>query len=55
MSKIKKIIKKKNKSFVIILTGGYANLFKNRLTKNSKVEKDITIKGIIEIYKSYLL
>ena len=52
---IKKIIKKENKSFVIILTGGYANLFKNRLTKNSKVEKDITIKGIIEIYKSYLL
>ena len=52
---IKKIIKKNGDNFKIILTGGYSYLFKNHLFKISKVENDITMQGIIKIYKEFLL
>ena len=48
---IKKIIKKNGISFKIVLTGGYSYLFKNRLIKKATVENDITMQGIIKIYK----
>ena len=41
--------------FNLILTGGYANYFKNRLIRKVKIEKNITILGIIEIYKKFLI
>jgi len=47
-----KLIKKQTKSrFKIILTGGLANLFKNSINTKCKVDKDLTIKGIIKIIK----
>ena len=52
---VKKITKKNGKSFKIILTGGYSNLFKNRIDKKAKIEHDITIQGIIKIYKKFLI
>ena len=52
---VKKIIKKNGKSFKIILTGGYSNLFKRKIDKKAKIEHDITIQGIIKIYKKFLI
>ena len=51
---IKKINKKNGINFKIILTGGYSYLFKNRLFMKSKIENDITMQGIIKIYKDFL-
>ena len=51
---IKKIIKKNGINFKIVLTGGYSYLFKNRLIKKAKIENDITMQGIIKIYKDFL-
>ena len=51
---IKKINKKNGINFKIILTGGYSYLFKSRLFMKSKIENDITMQGIIKIYKDFL-
>ena len=51
---IKKIIKTNGNNFKIVLTGGYSYLFKNRLVKKAKIENDVTIQGIIIIYKKFL-
>ena len=51
---IKKIIKKNGINFKIVLTGGYSYLFKNRLINKAKIENDITMQGIIYIYKYFL-
>ena len=51
---IEKIIKKNGINFKIVLTGGYSYLFKNRLLKKAKIENDITMQGIIKIYKDFL-
>ena len=48
---ILKIEKETNKKYKIIFTGGYANLFSNSIKKSFKVDKNITINGIIEILK----
>ena len=48
---ILKIEKETKKKFKIIFTGGYADLFKTSIQKPFKVDKNITIRGIIEIYK----
>ena len=48
-----KLIKKQTKSsFRIVLTGGLADLYKNSITAKCKVDKDLTIKGIIKITKN---
>tara|TARA_Y100001970_G_scaffold250005_1_gene321183 strand:- start:18355 stop:19113 length:759 start_codon:yes stop_codon:yes gene_type:complete len=52
---IKKIIKKNKMNFKIILTGGYSYIFKNYLNKKTKIENDITMQGIIQIYKYFLI
>ena len=52
---LKKIIKKNGINFKIVLTGGYSFFFKNRLIKKAKIENDITIQGIIKIYKNFLI
>ena len=52
---IKKIIKKNGINFKIVLTGGYSHLFRNRLIKRAKIDNDITMQGIIKIYKYFLL
>ena len=51
---IKKIVKKNGKNSKIVLTGGYSYLFKNRLIKRATIENDITMQGIIKIYKDFL-
>ena len=48
---IKLIIKQTSKSFDIILTGGLAHLYKDTLNRKVKIDKDLTIKGLIKILK----
>tara|TARA_B100001057_G_scaffold491032_1_gene580445 strand:- start:73 stop:819 length:747 start_codon:yes stop_codon:yes gene_type:complete len=49
---IVKLIKKETgKSFKVILTGGFSDLFKNSINKKVIQNKDITIKGLIKISK----
>jgi len=48
---ILKIEKETKKNFKIIFTGGYADLFKTSITRPFTVDKNITINGIIEIFK----
>ena len=48
---IDKIEKETKKKFKIIFTGGYANLFKTSIIRAFKIDKNITIYGIIEIFK----
>ena len=48
-----KLIRKQTKSkFKIILTGGLADLYKSSIYTKSKVDKDLTIKGIFKIAKN---
>ena len=42
----------KLKKFKIIFTGGYANLFKYSIMRPFKIDRNITINGIIEIFKA---
>ena len=51
---IKKIISSSKKNYKVILTGGYAGFFKKLINKNSIIDTNITIKGIIKIYKELL-
>ena len=48
---ILKIEKETKKKFKIIFTGGYAELFKTSIKKPFTIDKNITISGIIEIFK----
>jgi type III pantothenate kinase len=48
---ILKIEKETKKKYTIIFTGGYADLFKTSIVKSFKVNKNITIEGVIEIFK----
>lgn len=51
---VKKISFASKTNYKIILTGGYSNLFKKYLKNSSIVDQNITIKGIIKIYKDFL-
>jgi type III pantothenate kinase len=48
---ISKIEKETKKKYKIIFTGGYATLFKTSIVRPFTVDKNITIQGIIEIFK----
>ena len=48
---ILKIEKETKKKYKIIFTGGYADLFKKSIRRSFTVDRNITIKGIIEIFK----
>ena len=48
---ILKIEKETKKKYKIIFTGGYADLFKKSIRRSYTVDRNITIKGIIEIFK----
>ena len=48
---ILKIEKETKKKYKIIFTGGYADLFKTSIIRSFTVDKNITIRGIIEIFK----
>ena len=45
------IKKETGKSFKVIITGGFSNLFKNSIKTKASHNKDITIKGLIKISK----
>ena len=45
------IKKETGKSFKLVITGGYSDLFKNSIKTKFKQDKDITIKGLIKISK----
>jgi type III pantothenate kinase len=51
---INKIIIKSKKNYKIILTGGYAKLFKKFIIKKTIVDQNITIKGIAKVFKELL-
>jgi len=46
-----KIEKETNKKYKIIFTGGYAELFKTSIAGKFIIDKNITINGVIEIFK----
>ena len=48
---ILKIEKETKKKYKIIFTGGYADLFKTSIIRPFAINKNITIQGIIEIFK----
>ena len=43
------IEKKNNKKFKIIFTGGLSHLYKNTIKRKIKVDKDLTIKGLLRL------
>ena len=45
------IKKETRKSFKIVITGGFSDLFKNSIKSKAILNKDITIKGLIKISK----
>ncbi len=51
---INKITKSWKMNYKIILTGGYANLFKKIIQRKTFVDQDITIKGISRVYRELL-
>ena len=51
---VKKIKTSFNCSFKIILTGGYSKTFFKFINNNSTIEPNITIKGIMHIYKNLI-
>tara|TARA_B100000029_G_scaffold262422_1_gene258612 strand:- start:2093 stop:2872 length:780 start_codon:yes stop_codon:yes gene_type:complete len=52
---ILKIEKETKKKYKIIFTGGYANLFKTSIVRSFSVDRNITINGIIELYKKNIM
>ena len=48
---ILKIEKETKKKYKIIFTGGHADLFKTSIIRSFTIDKNITIEGIIEIFK----
>ena len=52
---INKIIIKSKKNYKIILTGGYAKIFKKFIKKKTTIDQDITIRGIAKVFKELLI
>ena len=51
---IKQISSKSKKKYRIVLTGGYSEIFKKFIHQKTIINKNITIEGIIQIYKLFL-
>ena len=51
---INKITKSWKMNYKIVLTGGYANLFKKIIQRKTFVDQNITIKGISRVYRELL-
>jgi len=51
---INKITKNWKIDYKIILTGGYANLFKKIIKRKTIIDKNITIKGVSKVYRELL-
>ena len=51
---INKITKNWKMKYKIILTGGYANLFKKIIKRRTIVDQNITINGVSKVYREFL-
>ena len=51
---ISKITRNWKMNYKIILTGGYANLFKKIIKRKTIVDQNITIKGVSKVYREFL-
>ena len=51
---IKKVSSKSNIKYKIILTGGYAKLFKRYIKNKTTIDQNITIKGIANIFRKII-
>ena len=51
---ISKITRNWKMNYKIILTGGYANLFKKIIKRKTIVDQNITIKGVSKVYRKFL-
>ena len=51
---INKITKNWKMNYKIILTGGYANLFKKIIKRQTIIDQNITIKGVSRVYRKFL-
>ena len=51
---IKKITKNWKMKYKIILTGGYANIFKKIIKRRTIVDQNITIKGVSKVYRKFI-
>jgi type III pantothenate kinase len=52
---INKIIIKSKKNYKIILTGGYAKIFKKFIKKKTTIDQNVTIRGIAKVFKELLI
>ncbi len=52
---VNKIVSSSKLKYKIILTGGYAALFKKYLKKKTIIDHNVTIKGVIKVYKELLI
>ncbi len=52
---IQKICTAKRLNYKIILTGGYAPIFKKLISRKPVIDQNITMKGIIKIYKDLII
>ena len=52
---IKKITSTSKLKYKVILTGGYSKLFKKHINKKSIIDNNITMKGIIKVYKHLII
>ncbi len=52
---IKKITSTSKIKYKVILTGGYSKLFKKHINKKSTINNNITMKGIIKVYKHLII
>ena len=50
---IYRITKNWKMNYKIILTGGYAKLFKKIIKRKTSVDQNITIKGISKVYREF--
>ena len=51
---INKIIIKSKKNYKIILTGGYAKMFKKFIKRKTMIDQNITVNGIAKVYKELI-
>jgi len=52
---INKIIIKSKKNYKIILTGGYAKIFKKFIKRKTMIDQNITTKGIAKVFQELLI
>ena len=51
---INKIVRRSRTNYRIILTGGYAKLFKKFIKKKAEIDQNITIKGVAKVFRELL-